>query len=446
MSDAAHSHFVEGFAAFADARAAGEPGWLAQLRRESIELFEASGLPTTKQEDWRHTNISRIARQKFSAAMPGQASLSRERVEALAFPLYACSLFVFVNGHRVPSLSTPSGLARRLHVESLAELRAGDGALLEGQLGRLTQTKQNAFAALGTAYCDDGAVIVVPAGESIDEPIHLVFASTGTGDGAALATHPRVLIVAEAGSHVTVVQDHVSVGTQERLTNAVTEISVGANAAVDYVLLQRECDASFAVTNLDAEIGRDGRLNCHTLTLGGALVRNDLRVTLADTGAETRLNGLFLATGTRHIDNHTHVDHAMPHGTSRELYKGILRDKARGVFRGRVLVRPDAQHTDAQQSNPNLLLSDGAEINTKPQLEIRADDVKCSHGSTIGQIDLDALFYLRSRGLAKDDARALLTRGFASEITRALPAEALGERVQELILEQLEGRGEGDAQ
>jgi Fe-S cluster assembly protein SufD len=236
-----------------------------------------------------------------------------------------------------------------------------------------------------------------------------------------------------------VVQDHVSLGAAPAFTNAVTELHVGPGAQLEYVLLQREGDAAFHVSSCAALLERDARLATHAVTLGGRLVRNDLCVTLAGEGAEAVLNGLFLGSGERLVDNHSLVDHAVPRGTSRQLYKGVLADRSRGVFRGRVLVRPGAQHTDARQSNPNLLLSEGAEIDSKPQLEIFADDVKCSHGSAIGQSDENALFYLRARGLDEGAARALLVRGFAAEVLGALPEPALAEALGDAFAVLLEG-------
>ena len=276
----------------------------------------------------------------------------------------------------------------------------------------------------------------------MEEPLHVVFVSTAAG--ALRVRHPRVLIVAGEGSRVRVIVDHVCLGGPSGFTNAVAEVCVGQDAQVDLVLLQRERSDAFHVSNLAVRQERDSRFSSHTLTLGGALVRNDLGVVLEDEGADCTLHGLFLAGGEQLIDNHTLVDHAMPHGTSRELYKGILGGSSRGVFRGRVIVRPGAQKTDARQSNPNLLLADSAEIDTKPQLEIYADDVKCSHGSSIGQLEEDALFYLRSRGVAEPEARDLLTRGFAHEVIAALPVPALTDGLDALLgtrLAQASGRG-----
>jgi Fe-S cluster assembly protein SufD len=250
-------------------------------------------------------------------------------------------------------------------------------------------------------------------------------------------THPRVVVVAEASSRVTIVQDHVSVGIGAAFTNAVTEVHVGAGATVHWVLLQREHDAHFHVSNLQVRQERDSRFTAHTLTLGGRLVRNDAGVMLGGEGAECQLDGLYIGGGTSVLDNHTEIDHAVPHCTSRELYKGVLGGTARGVFRGRVIVRPHAQKTSAIQSNANLLLGDRAEVDTKPQLEIYADDVKCGHGSSTGRLDENALFFLRSRGLDAERARDMLTRAFALEVIERLPTRALSEGLDDAVVARL---------
>jgi Fe-S cluster assembly protein SufD len=277
--------------------------------------------------------------------------------------------------------------------------------------------------------------VFVPEGSRIEQPLHLVF--LGVAADRPQVQHPRTLVVAGAGSRAALIQDHVSQGSASAFTNAVIEVYVERDAQLDLVILQRENDATFHISNLCVRLERGARCSLHTLTLGGRLVRNDVVVVLADEGADCTLNGLFIGAGDQLLDQHTVVDHAMPHGESRQLYKGILGGRARGVFRGRVIVRPDAQHTNAAQSNPNLLLTAGAEVNSKPQLEIHADDVKCNHGSSIGQLDPDALFYLRSRGLDEGRARDLLTRGFAAEILEALPVPGLAQGLEEPLLDHL---------
>ena len=412
-----------------------DQGWLSALRRDAASAFEASGYPTTRMEEWRYTNVAPIAKAEFPLAEAPARPVGRDDLESHAFPVFACSVYVFVNGSFVPELSAGAELPGGARVESLRALRASGGDGLEGRLGALVDPKQHPFAALNTSLLDDGAVVRVPKGGDAGQPIHLVFVSAPGAVPAAV--HPRVLIDAAEGSHVCVLQDHVCVGNAPGFSNPVTEIHAGANAAVDFVLLQREPDHRFHVSNVAVKQERDSRVAAHTLTLGGALVRNDAQVVLAGEGAECDLNGLFVGGGKQLLDNHTLVDHAVPHCTSRELYKGILGGSSRGVFRGRVIVRPDAQKTLAYQSNPNLLVGRGAEVDTKPQLEIYADDVKCSHGSTIGQLDEKALFYLRSRGIAENHARDLLTRAFGAEILEALPAEALAKALDELLLERL---------
>ena len=283
-----------------------------------------------------------------------------------------------------------------------------------------------------------------PRSVRVEQPIHVVFLSADSGQPAV--THPRLLVVAEEGSSLTLIEDHVTLGDAPGFTNAVTEVYAAAGSQVDLVTIQRENEGHFHLSNLFVRQERDARFSANTLTLGGRLVRNDASVLLADEGADCALNGLFIAGGSQLVDNHTTIDHAVPHCTSRELYKGVIGGSARGVFRGRVIVRPDAQKTNASQSNPNLLLSADAEMNTKPQLEIYADDVKCSHGTSIGQLDPDALFYLRSRGLDAARARDLLTRAFALELLEALPGPGLGAGLDDVVLEQLRrARRSGEA-
>jgi Fe-S cluster assembly protein SufD len=402
------------------------------LRKAALGAFEVSGVPTRRDEEWRYTNLAELLAVDWENAAAGSPKLSPEAVEAAASPVFACGLLVFADGHAVPGLSTLR--APEVELTPLPEVRQS-GKL--GRLGSLVDVKRQPFAALATALLDDGVSIRIPAGTRLEQPIHLVFVSRA-GETPRVA-HPRVFVEAGRGSHAVIVQDHVSLGEGPAFTNAVTELHVGPGAELGYVSLQRENDSTFHVSTCAAELERDARLHSHVVTLGGRLVRNDLSVTLAGEGAEATLNGLFLATGDRLVDNHGRVDHAVPHGTSHQLYKGVLADQARGVFRGRVLVRPDAQHTDARQSNPNLLLSDGAEIDSKPQLEIYADDVKCSHGSAIGRVDEEALFYLQARGIDAAEARTLLVRGFAAEVLATLPEPALAETLGDAFGARLTG-------
>jgi Fe-S cluster assembly protein SufD len=432
--DTARDHYVSRFETFSRALR-GEPAWLGAVRSEAIGRFAENGLPTTRDEAWRHTSVAGIAKIPFELPAGAPAPVSRDELEEVAAPLFACSLFVFVDGHFAPQLSSPSAQAGGVSVESLAQLRSEAPERLESHFASVADLKRHPFAALNTAFVDDGAVLLVPESAAIEEPLHLVFLSSRRA--GPQVRHPRVLLVAGRGSEVRVIQDHVSLGNAPSLQNSVTEVLVGENAGVELVLLQREGPGSMHLSNLAVQVERDGRFASHTLTLGGEFVRNDLEVALLGEGADCTLHGLFLGAGNQVVDNHTLVDHAVPRGTSRELYKGILGGSARGVFRGRIVVRPDAQKTNAYQSNPNLILTDGAEIDSQPQLEIHADDVKCSHGSSVGQLDGDTLFYIRSRGVPEPEARRILTHAFATEILRALPLAALSEGLDDFVTERL---------
>jgi Fe-S cluster assembly protein SufD len=365
--------------ALCDAAAARADAFAA-LRRAGREAFAASGLPDTAREEWRYTSLAALAAQEWTLA-----------------PAWA-----------------PVVAAHGAEILSLRDSPAAAPAL-----GDLVDLKQHPLAALATALLDDGIVIRSAANADV-APISLALAAPAS-DRATLSL-PRIRIDAARGSRVALVLVHTSAAPRgAHFTNAVIEVDVAENARVELTLVQRENDDAFHCSNTAVRLARDARFTSRVVSLGGRLTRNDLSVVLAGEGAECTLDGLYLGSGERLVDNHSLVDHAVPHCTSKQLYKGLLGGSSRGVFRGRVIVRPGAQKTNAAQSNSNLLLADGAEIDTKPQLEIYADDVKCSHGSAIGRLDENALFYLRSRGLDEREARALLTHGFAAEILNALP-------------------------
>jgi Fe-S cluster assembly protein SufD len=389
--------------------------WLDRLRKRAIERFVELGLPTTRLEDWKYTNVAAIGRLTFRPTLsPSKASVPDSLRSQL--DLFPRPRLVFVDGMLDWNLSLCQDDDCGLQMSSLAE-SLGDSnqaAVLEAHLGRYADASNHAFVAWNTGFFAGGAHVVIPAGTTVLRPVHLVFVSTG-GD-QPLATHPRNLIVADEGSRVAVVETFLSVPGEVHLTNAVTEIVAGANATIDYYKMERESSDSFHVATVKASLGRDASLSSHTFSLGAALTRNDLNVTLDGEGSQCSLDGLFLVEGHRLVDNHTEIDHRQPHATSRELYKGILCGHAQGVFNGAIIVRKDAQKTDAVQHSKNLLLSEHAQINTKPQLEIRADDVRCAHGASIGQLDQEAMFYLKTRGVDDRTARQILIRGFASEI------------------------------
>ena len=427
----------EEFESFRAALPATEPEWLRVLRATGIGAFEEAGFPTTRLEDWRHTSVAAIARTEFQRP-PASAGVADVAVlDTIDFGhAFARRQLVFVNGRYAPALST-AGTSDGVHVRSLREVLDREPQLVQPYLDRQASGPGRPFAALNAAFLDDGAFIAVPAGTVLTEPIHLVFLSAPGPQ--ATASHPRVLVWAGRKSQVSIIESYGGTSDAVYLTNAVTEITLEDGAVVDHYRLQRESARAFHVGTLCATQGRATRFASHAISLGASLSRLDIRQLFAGEGGECILNGLFLGSDRQHTDTHTWVDHAEPHCTTRELYKGIVDDKARGVFVGRILVRPGAQKTDAIQSNKNLILSREALVDSLPQLEILADDVKCKHGSTTGQLDPLALFYLRSRGIGEEAARALLTYAFASDVVQRIGVEALRVGLTEHLQRRLPG-------
>jgi Fe-S cluster assembly protein SufD len=411
------------------------PAWLKELRESAIASFGKLGFPTTRDEDWKYTNVEPIVSTIFergSGIGKDSRAVSAAEVFALSFTDPIFNRLVFVNGAYAPELSLLRGLPGGARVESLAgALRAGD-EVLHDHLSRYVRYRDRSFAALNTAFVEDGALVLVPKGQVIQEPIQLVFVSLG--EARPIVTHPRNLIVVGEGSQTRIVESHIGIGSGAYFANAVTEIVGGEGASIEHCLVQREGEAGFHVGTLDAQLSRQSTLVAHCVTLAGLLVRNDVRVVLNGEGAECSLNGLYLLDGKQHVDNHTEIEHCMPRAKSLELYKGILSGRARGVFDGKILVHKNAQKSDARQTNKNLLLSEGAVVNTKPQLEIYADDVKCSHGSTVGQLDRDSLFYLRSRGIDVETAQSLLHYAFASDVISAIKIASLRDQLNDYLL------------
>lgn len=402
------------------------PAWLRDLRNAALASFDEQGFPTSRDEDWRYTSIDPIVSTEFQSANGEGKLLKPADVHAASFVSPTDNRLVFINGVFSPEYSSLGSLPPRVRVENLAKAIMADSDMIGPHLSRYTRYPRQSFVLLNTAFVEEGAFVLIPKGVVLAEPIYLVYCSVG--NSAPVMSHPRNLIVFEAASQARVVESYVGFGEQPYLANVVTEVVGGEDAVIDYYRLQREGSQGFHVSALEARLSRNCNLTAHAITLGGALVRNDVHAVLDGEGAECVLNGLYLLDGHQHVDNHTEIEHARPRARSNELYKGILSGASRAVFNGKILVHKDAQKTDARQTNKNLLLSENAVVNTKPQLEIHADDVKCSHGSTIGQLDKDALFYLRSRGLDLDDARSLLSYAFASELVgriRIAPLRAL---------------------
>lgn len=409
---------------YRERRSPREPEWLAAIRRAGNERFRETGFPTVREEAWKYTNVAPFVKVPFQPASGERGSTARP----LPVPAEAGAQIVFVNGRYAAELSTVGLLTGGLEVASLAEVLASRPEAVEPYLAKVVRDG-NAFAQLNSAFVDDGVFVRIPARTAVAEPIHLVFLSEP--DFGPTVSHPRNLVVAEAGSQASVVETFLGTAGELYFTNAVTEIVLGDGAVLDFSKLESEGDAAFHVATTAVSLGRNSNFTSHSISLGGALARNDLNVRLDAEGADCTLNGLFLGNGTQLLDNHTLIDHAMPHGTSRELYKGILDGKSRGIFHGTIIVRPDAQKTDAMQTNKNLLLSKESLVNSEPALEIFADDVKCRHGSTIGQLDEGAIFYLRTRGIGPDEARQMLVYAFASDVAsriRVAPLRALVEQ------------------
>ncbi len=394
------------------------------VREAGRTEFDKIGFPTQKLEAWRFTDISPIAKTSFAAAPA--ATLSADAIQKLSFRGLEALQLVFVNGRYAAALSTlpkDSGI----QAGSMAQIPND----LEKYIGQAASVSGQAFTALNAASFTDGAYVSIPKGVKVAHPIHLLFISEPGKEVAA--SHSRVLIVADPESKASVVESYASPSDGLYWTNVVTEVFVGDNARVDHYKLQRESEKAYHTSSLHVKQGRSSVFNSHAILLGAAIYRNDIRVLLGEEGAECLLNGLYMVHGTQLTDSHTFIDHAKPHGTSREYYKGILDDKSRGVFDGHVIVQINAQKTDAIQSNKNLLLSNDALINTKPELKIFANDVKCKHGATVGQMNADALFYMRSRGIPLEEARKLMIYAFASEMIEAIELAPLREGLGQLL-------------
>jgi Fe-S cluster assembly protein SufD len=366
--------------------------WIQALRAAAFARFAELGFPTTHDEEWRFTNVAPIARAKFAV---GRAS----------------------------------GPPSQYRVD-LAEA--------EPHLAKHASFEQNAFVALNTAFLDDVTVIRIPRNTVAEEPIEITYDAGRTG-GPPYATHPRTMILVGAGSQCTIVETYT--GTGRYFTNAVTEVVAGDGAVIDHYKVQQESLDAFHVATMHATLGRSANFSTHSISLGAALARHDSNATLSE-GTDATLNGLYIVNGTQHVDNHTAIDHAMPHATSHELYKGILDGKANAVFNGKIIVRKDAQKTDSKQTNKNLVLSDEAVINTKPELQIYADDVRCTHGATIGQLDAESLFYLQSRGIGKSDARSLLTFAFAQDVVDRIKVQSLRDSLEKILFEKFHEHAE----
>jgi Fe-S cluster assembly protein SufD len=421
--------FVADFARSAASLPGANVPWLARLRRAALDRFAQRGLPGPRDEDWKYTSVAAIAKRPF--AVPKQAASVDVDIGAFALAGMASHRMVFVDGRYAPGLSQIGSLPAGVTLQSLAQTLERAPDALEPFLGE--DRYQTVFAALNAAFMADGVHLHLPRGTVVAEPIHALFVCTATD----AAIHPRNVVVAGEGAQATLIEHYVGLDGAAALTNAVTQLFVAADASVAHYKLQQEPARALHIGGIHAAQSRASRLESHSIALGAALARNDITTSFDAAGCEAMLNGLYLVGGRQHVDHHTRIDHALPHGTSREYYKGILDGASRGVFNGKVIVHPGAQRTDAHLANHNLLLSSTAEIDTKPQLEIDADDVKCTHGATVGQLDDAQLFYLRARGIDEAMAKTLLTYAFAHDVIERIRIASLRTQLEQVLFARL---------
>jgi Fe-S cluster assembly protein SufD len=424
--------YLADFEAFQRNGAARAPSWLRDLRQAAIGRFAELGFPTVREEAWRHTSVAPVVERAFRPP-DGRAPEGREHDALASFQLGSAPWrLLFVNGLFSAKWSSIQSLPGRARLLSLAEALVTEAGLVKPYLARYADSEHNGFTALNTAFSRDGAFVSLPAGARLPEPIHLVF--VGASDALA---QPRILVVAGPGSEATIIEHYVGLAGHAYLTNAVTEIVVGEGASIRHYTLLEESEPAFHVGTIRVDQDRDSTFRACSAAMGGRLVRNNLGVLLRAPGASCVLDGLYVVTGRQHVDNHVAVDHAAPRCASQQLYKGILDGRSRAVFNGRILVRRDAQKTDANQTNKSLLLAEGPEVYSKPQLEIFADDVRCTHGAAEGQLAEEVIFYLKSRGLGEATARTLLAYGFARQVIDRIAVDSLRARLDRLLLARL---------
>ncbi|MEQ9619171.1 MAG: Fe-S cluster assembly protein SufD [Deltaproteobacteria bacterium] len=431
LSTGGNDGFLKVFSDFKEHASGKGIGWLDSIREKGIAKFSELGFPTPDNEDWRFTNVTPIARTNFGIEMNGRPKVSKQTVNRFIFPDLTCSLLVFIDGRYSQELSSISELPEGIKVLSLSEAFDREEELLQQSLSAYADFENEAFTALNAAFMEDGGFIYLPDKTVLKNPVHLLFITTEKEKPAI--TNVRNLIIVGDNSEANIVEHYVSLNDSVYLSNVVTELVLGENSTVGHYLLEQESKKAFNISTLRVQQARSSNLRSHSVLLGGALVRNNVHPVLAGEACDSLINGLFMPTGRQHMDNYMVVEHASPHCDSRQFYNGVLDGRSRGVFHGRIIVHKDAQKTDAKQTNRNLLLSDNAQIDTKPQLEIYADDVKCTHGATIGQMDENAVFYLRSRGIPDETARDILMSAFTSATLESIKIEQIRSYCEKLV-------------
>jgi Fe-S cluster assembly protein SufD len=432
--------YKEDFLALQESRQDSRVAWLARLRENAMDRFEELGFPSTKDEEWKYTNVAPIGKVAFK---PLLAKTLLDKTAASELADLGCveakdSQLVFVNGILRNNLSSLTALPEQVVVMDLSQAIRDEqySEVARSYLARAADSVANGFTALNTAFISQGAFVYLPKGVTVKAPIHLLFISNGKQS----ASFPRVLVVGEENSGATLIESYVSTENTPYFTNAVVEIALGAGARLEHYKVQRESTEAFHIATTAVDLGPNGVYDATTITFGAQISRHDINVTMDQERAECWVDGLYLVATGQHADTHSVIDHRKPHCSSHQLYKGILDGKSRAVFNGKIFVRHDAQKTDAMQTNKNLLLSNEARVDTKPQLEILADDVKCAHGAAVGQIDEDELFYLETRGIHHDLARNLLTYGFAEEVIGKIKIDSIRTQLDEAVLNRLNAR------
>jgi Fe-S cluster assembly protein SufD len=415
------------------------PSWLARLRERAMDHFEETGFPSVEHEEWKYTNVTPVAKGDFAPVLAAEGApvVAGDELVAFGYPEAACRL-TFVDGILNKELSLPGDSASSVVAIGLDEALRHEvfGELLREHLGRVVEYQENGFTSLNTAFASNGAFIFIPKGVIVESPLHVLFLSKQGNS----ATFPRVFLLAEENSSATLIESYDSLDDVQRFTNAIVEVVLQDGARLTHYRVQNENGRAFHMTTTGAQLGRHSSFDTISISLGAKLSRHNVSVTMDHEGAECWVDGLYLTGGEQHTDTHSVIDHKQPHCTSHQLYKGILDGKSRAVFNGKVFVRHGALGTDANQTNKNLLLSNEAHVDTKPQLEILADDVKCAHGAAIGQLDEDELFYLASRGIHPDLARNLLTYGFAEEVISRIRIDSIKAQLDEAVLNRLNAR------
>ncbi len=429
MSDLTNTDYLECLLKSLSIKSTESLSWLNQLRAKAIERVSTQKLPTRRDEEWRFTDISPLTHLPYQPSKL-ECNLHAHDIEHLTLK-EAKNRLVFVDGHYSQDLSTISDSAA-LVIGNLPAFVATHASILESHVGQYVQFDNNVFAALNTAFLRDGALIIVPKDIAISEPIHLLFIATQN----EVTSYPRCLLIGEAGSNVTLIEDYVALQQATYITNSVTEISLAANAHAKHIRIQRESAQAFHLANCGVSLAHASNYQSVSISLGSRISRYNLDVRLTDEAAECAIDGLTLISDRQLADTHTCIDHMKPKGTSRQQHKCIVEDTAHAVFNGKIVVRPHAQRTNSSQSSRNLLLSKTAQVDTKPQLEIFADDVKCAHGATVGQLDEEEIFYLESRGLSPEVARNLLTFAFGAEIISRIPVSSLRQQLEQAVLNQ----------